>query len=300
MRQQAFAHDPHGTNHTTVTQGHGGDSVTLCQAAGGMLDTAPHSPAAWAPVTAWTSLRGEQRLFPHLRAFGLPGFIAVNRHGRRFANESLSYHDFGRAMVKDSAGEDATFAYLIGDRTAVARYGIGYVKPWPIPTWYYKKVGFLVEAKSIEALAGKIDVPADTLRATLTAFNADAEQGMDTAFARGSTWFHHFRGDPDHKPNPNLAPIRRAPFYAVKVQMSDLGTFAGLAVDERSQVLTEGGRPVPGLYAVGTAAVSPFGGGYTGYGACIGPALVFGYAAGRDIAEAAHQTDVGEMTASAL
>ncbi len=39
-----------------------------------------------------------------------------------------------------------------------------------------------------------------------------------------------------------------------------------------------------GLYAVGTAAVSVFGGGYPGYGANIGSAMIFGYLVGRDIA----------------
>jgi len=67
--------------------------------------------------------------------------------------------------------------------------------------------------------------------------------------------------------------------------MGDLGTFAGLGINDRSEVLTKEGRAVPGLYAVGAAAVSVFGGGYPGYGSHIGPALVFGYRAGRDIAK---------------
>lgn len=86
-----------------------------------------------------------------------------------------------------------------------------------------------------------------------------------------------------HEPNPNLAPIDTGPYYAVKVGVGDLGTYAGLAVTPRSEVLTGTGEVVPGLYAVGTAAVSVFGGGYPGYGANIGPAMVFGYCVGRDI-----------------
>jgi succinate dehydrogenase/fumarate reductase flavoprotein subunit len=290
LRQRTFPHDPNGNNHHTPTQGHTGDSVTLAEAVGGVLDDSTHNPAAWAPVTAWRSLRGQDRLFPHLRAFGLPGLIAVNRHGRRFGNESLSYHDFGRAMIADSGGETETHAWIVADRTALSRYGIGYAKPTPVPTWYYKKVGYLTQAPTLEALAAKIGVPAANLRATVEEFNDGARRGVDPEFGRGSNWYHHFKGDPDHKPNPNLAPLERGPFYAVKIQMADLGTFAGLSVNDASQVLTADGRVVPGLYAVGTAAVSPFGGGYPGYGACIGPAMVFGYAAGRDIAATAHQS----------
>ncbi len=88
----------------------------------------------------------------------------------------------------------------------------------------------------------------------------------------------------DHKPNPNLAPLDKAPYYAVKIQMGDLGSYAGLKVNDRSEVMKEDGSAIPGLYAVGTAAVSVFGGGYPGYGANIGPAMVFGYLTGRDIA----------------
>lgn len=290
MRQRTFPHDPNGNNHRTPTQGHTGDSVTLAEAAGGVLDDSTNNPAAWAPVTAWRSLRGQDRLFPHLRAFGLPGLIAVNRQGKRFGNESLSYHDFGRAMIADSKGETDMYAWIVADRSAMARYGIGYAKPSPVPTWYYKKVGYLVQAPTLEQLATKIGVPAADLRDTVDEFNEGARDGVDPKFGRGSNWYHHFKGDPDHEPNPNLAPLERAPFYAVKIQMADLGTFAGLSVNDASQVLTAERRVVPGLYAVGTAAVSPFGGGYPGYGACIGPAMVFGYAAGRDIAACAHQS----------
>jgi predicted oxidoreductase len=69
----------------------------------------------------------------------------------------------------------------------------------------------------------------------------------------------------------------------VKIGMGDLGTYAGLAVTPDLEVLDGEDRPISGLYAVGTAAVSPFGGGYPGYGANIGPAMVFGYKVGRDI-----------------
>jgi succinate dehydrogenase/fumarate reductase flavoprotein subunit len=284
LRRKYFSHDQRGDNHFTPTIGHGGASYALAAERGGVLDTRPHQPAAWGPVTVWKNLRGQPRIFPHLRAFGLPGLIAVNRNGERFANESYSYHDFGVEMIKDSAGYPDTFGYIIADRTAMHRYGIGYAKPWPIPTWYYKRIGYLVEGKTIEELSSRIGVPADNLNATLKEFNSGAARGEDPKFGRGSNWFHHFKGDMEHKPNPNLAPIDTPPYFAAKIQMGDLGTYVGLSVDSRSQVVTESGEVVTGLYAVGTAAVSVFGGGYPGYGANIGPAMVFGYLAGRDIA----------------
>ncbi|RZL81284.1 MAG: FAD-dependent oxidoreductase [Rhodococcus sp. (in: high G+C Gram-positive bacteria)] len=284
LRTKTFVHDTRGDDHVTPTVGHGGDSLRLAQARGGVLDTRPHQPASWGPVTSFRTLRGERRVFPHLRAFGLPGLIAVNRHGRRFANESLSYHDFGAAMIDDNRAEDTTYAYIIADRKAMRRYGIGYAKPWPLPTWYYKKVGFLVEGRTLSVLAEKIGVPSDTLQQTVAEFNDGAARGVDPKFGRGSNWFHHFKGDMKHQPNPNLATLDKGPYCAVRVQVGDLGTYAGLAVNSRSEVVTGTGDAVPGLYAVGTAAVSVFGGGYPGYGANLGPAMVFGYQVGRDIA----------------
>ncbi|WP_205759936.1 FAD-binding protein [Arthrobacter sp. PAMC25564] len=65
--------------------------------------------------------------------------------------------------------------------------------------------------------------------------------------------YNHFRGDMEHKPNPNLAPVGKGPYYAAKIQMGDLGTFAGIGVNERCEVTTEEGTAIPG------------------------PALVFGY-----------------------
>ena len=285
LRKRYFPHDPDGTNHTTPTIGHHGDSLRLAQPLGGHIDDRPHQPAAWGPVTVFRGLRGQQRWFPHLRAFGLPGLIAVDRDGVRFANESLSYHDYGVEMLANDKDRDGTYGWIIADQKAMRRYGIGYAKPWPFPQTYFKRSGFLHKGRTVAELAERIGVPADRLQATLDEFNAGAVRGEDPKFNRGSNWFHHFKGDMDHKPNPNLAPIDKGPFYAVKIEMGDLGTYAGLAVNTRSEVLDGEDRPVPGLYAVGTAAVSVFGGGYPGYGANIGPAMVFGYRVGRDIAQ---------------
>ncbi|QSE92773.1 FAD-dependent oxidoreductase [Rhodococcus pseudokoreensis] len=291
LRAEYWGHDPHGDNHFTPTVGHDGDNVRLAAPLGGHVDTDVHEPAAWAPVTVFTGLRGQQRIFPHLRAFGLPGLIAVNRKGERFANESSSYHDFGMAMIQENAGQDATFGYIIADSKAMNKYGIGYAKPWPIPQGYFKKTGFLHKADTVEELARKIGVDAAGLKKTLSEFNSGAAKGEDPKFNRGSNWFHHFKGDMEHQPNPNLEPLDKGPYYAAKIEMGDLGAYSGLAVDRHSQVLDDDNQPIPGLFAAGSAAVSIFGGGYPGYGANIGPALVFGYTIGRDAARLAELRD---------
>jgi len=288
LRRKYFPHDRHGGEHFTPTQGHDGSSARMAIKAGGRINNEVSSVASWAPVTVFRNLRtGAQRLFPHLRQIGLPGMITVDRHGRRFGNEALSYHDFGGQMLAHMKDADSVYAWIVGDEKLMRKYGIGYAKPWPIPRGLFYKMGYLHKGSSIEDLAEKIGVDPAGLRATIARFNRDALAGEDTEFGRGSTAYNHFRGDMDHKPNPNLAPLDKAPYYAAKVRMGDLGTFAGIDVDERHAVVRPDGSRIPGLYSVGAAAVSVFGGGYPGYGSHIGPALVFGYRLGRDIASLA-------------
>jgi len=291
LRREYFPHDKRGDNHFTPTLGHGGDGAELALTVGGTIDATVESVGSWAPVTVFRYLDGRQRLFPHLRAFGLPGLIGVDRHGRRFAGEASSYHDYGSAMIANDAAEKDTWAWIVGDATAMHKYGIGYAKPWPMPRSYFFKTGYLHKANTLEELARKMDVDPAGLVATVAAFNEGATRGEDPAFGRGSTKYHHFKGDPLHKPNPNLAPLNKPPYYAAKIQMGDLGTFAGIAVDSSSRVTTGSGDAIPGLYAVGAAAVSVFGGGYPGYGSHIGPALVFGYRVGRNIATEAKRAE---------
>ncbi|RAN72398.1 dehydrogenase [Bacillus sp. SRB_336] len=291
LRQRYFPHDRSGAEHFTPTQGHDGSSARMALAAGGRISDDVSSVGSWAPVTVFKNLlNGAQRLFPHLRQIGLPGMITVDRHGKRFGNEALSYHDFGGAMLKHHENEASTYAWIIGDEKLMDKYGIGYAKPWPIPRTLFYKMGYLHKGRTIEELARKIGVDSVGLKETINVFNRDAIAGVDTEFARGSTAYNHFRGDMHHKPNPNLAALDKGPFYAAKVQMGDLGTFAGIDVDDHHAVVRADGSRIPRLYSVGAAAVSVFGGGYPGYGSHIGPALVFGYRMGRDIAALAAET----------
>ena len=81
-----------------------------------------------------------------------------------------------------------------------------------------------------------------------------------------------------------MAPIDQAPYYAVKIVPGSLGTFAGLATDASARVLDGAGVAIAGLYAVGTDAASIMGGVYPAGGINLGPAMTFGYIAGRHMA----------------
>ena len=120
----------------------------------------------------------------------------------------------------------------------------------------------------------------------MTDYNPHARKGEDPAFGRGSTPYNRQSGDPANTPNPCVAPIEHGPFFAVKVVPGSFGTFAGLKTDASARVLGASGLPIPGLYAAGTDMASVMGGHYPAGGINLGPAMTFGYIAGRHAAGA--------------
>jgi 3-oxosteroid 1-dehydrogenase len=145
---------------------------------------------------------------------------------------------------------------------------------------------YIFRADTLGALAAKIGVPADALKAEVERNNRHAAAGKDDDFARGGTEYETYNaGDPRVKPNPCLGPIDTAPYYAVQVDLGDVGSKGGLKANANAQVLGRDGAPIDGLYAVGNAAGSPFGNNYPGGGGTLGPATVFGFIAADHLAE---------------
>jgi succinate dehydrogenase/fumarate reductase flavoprotein subunit len=285
LRAALFHHAAAEQDHHSVTvSSNDGEAVRLGNGVNASLITDLAQPAAWAPVTRFRGPRGSTRLFPHLRGIGLPGIIAVNQNGKRFANEADSYHDFGQAMIADSAGEPTVRAFLIADAKTMHRYGLGYAKPWPMPRLRYRANGYLHVGSTLAKLATAAGIDPAGLTRTVSEFNRAAHEGNDPQFHRGESDYNTFRGDKNHRPNPSLGPLEKGPFYATEITVSDLGTFAGLATDPKGRVLDHDGQAIPGLYAAGSAAASVFGGAYPGYGAMLGPGMTFGYLIGRDVA----------------
>ena len=91
-------------------------------------------------------------------------------------------------------------------------------------------------------------------------------------------------GDIRIQPNPCLAPVVEAPFYAIEIHPGDIGTKGGLLTDENGRVVDEHDQPIQGLYAVGNCSASVTGRTYPGAGATLGPAMTFGFLAARHAA----------------
>lgn len=280
-RAGVYAHLKAGGDHfSPVPQGNTGDGIRLGEEVGGAFDAEFAQPAAWMPVSRVPG----KGVFPHLLDRYKPGMIAVGANGRRFTNESESYHDVGAAMVAQMrAGGDAS-CWLICDRRTIRKYGLGHAKPAPMPLWMWTRTGYLKKGRSLADLARACGIDAKGLEATVAAYNRGAVQGRDDAFHRGETSFNRYLADPDNKPNPCVAPVAQGPFYAVKLEMGDLGTFDGLKTTVEGQVQTRSGAAIPGLYAVGNDRASIMGGNYPGAGITLGPAMVFGWITGRHLA----------------
>ncbi|SMX48590.1 FAD-dependent oxidoreductase [Maliponia aquimaris] len=284
LRQQTF---PRDKEHRTLAVPEAtGDGITLARAVGAALRTDLRRPAAYCPVSEVPWPDGRRGLFPHIIERGKPGVIGVLADGRRFCNEGLGYHDYVEALL-DAVPEGAPArSWLVCDIRFLRRYGLGVVRPQPVPWRGWARRGYLKTGRTVEDLARACGIDAGGLRATVDDWNTLAAQGEDPQFQRGTTPYMRLQGDPEQQPNPCVAPITRAPFCAVEVRPGSFGTFAGLACNGRAQVLNDTGAPIHGLWAAGTDAASPFGGFYPAGGINLGPALTFGFVAGRDAAGA--------------
>lgn len=271
-----------GTLSATVQSGANHCGAHLAAEVGAQLsdpDSAKrHGLAFWVPVSSFRRDDGVPAVFPHtVTDRAKPGLIAVDQSGQRFVNEALSYHEFVKAQLR--ASDERSPAWLICDKKFLWKYGLGRVRPFSLSVREAVQSGYLKQGNSLEDLASKLRIPSAQLVRTLHDYNEHACAGADPAFGRGSDAYQQHLGDRDHKPNPCVAPIERAPFFAVAVSPADLGMAAGIVTDEHARVLNRTGTPIPGLFACGNDMHSVMNGAYPGPGITLGPALVFGYIA---------------------
>jgi len=154
-----------------------------------------------------------------------------------------------------------------------------------MPKSYFTS-GFLTRADSVRELATRAGIDAAGLERTIAAMNDYARTGKDLEFGRGDAEYDRYYADPTVKPNPCLAPIAEAPFYAMRIDPGDFGTHGGMVIDTHARVQRSDGTVIEGLYATGNcaAAILPT---YPGPGATLGPAMTFAWQAARHVTGAA-------------
>lgn len=212
---------------------------------------------------------------PSMLALGGLPFVMVNKKGQRFVREELPYD---RAIIPFDVYDPIAMeyanipAFAIFDDDVFHLGPIGYSSTpgsvWSADNMRELEAGVIVKADTIRELAQKIGVDPDGLEATVNAWNADVAQGRDSQFGRKN----------------GLAPIAKAPFYAVNHYPGGWDTVGGLEINEKGQVINVFGQVIPRLYAAGTTAASIIGRLYPISGTCIGSGVTFGRIAGRNAA----------------
>jgi len=262
---------------SSAAAGDQGTAIDVGVTAGGAL--ALMDDAWWGSAVPMANGTAQFMLSERSMPFG----IIVDQAGSRYLNESESYIDFGHEMIEHNRQTPAIPSWLILDIRHRRRYLSSALLAGGKSL---RANGTVVSADTIEELAARLHIDPAALRATVERFNGFTRSGVDLDFGRGRTVYDNYYGDPSVKPNPNLGPLEKGPFTAVKVVPGDLGTKGGLLTDENGQVLTEAGAPIAGLYAAGNTTASVMGRTYPGPGSTIAPAMVFGYLAARHAATA--------------
>lgn len=158
---------------------------------------------------------------------GDPAYIAVNKSGKRFTNE----YDFQIPINRDIMNQTDGICYVIacGEEGAAGFNVSSGANAGEPPAG-------LVQADTIEELAGQLGLDAETLTATVEDWNASCEAGKDAAFGRTQI----------------LKPLDTAPYTACEVWPGFASTLSGLRVDTSMQVLSAlDGEPIKRLYAAG-------------------------------------------------
>lgn len=282
---QAFLRGP--MRHPTTARGNTGDGLRMAMRAGAMLGVMRE--AWWVPVFAYPDATAPDGMATSLvlRERSLPGAILVNRAGRRFCNEATNYNALAGAFhqIDPVSFRFANLpCWLIFDAAYIEAYGFWQVPPGgTVPDW-------VATAETLSSLAEKIGVDGAALAETVARWNAQVADGRDTDFRRGDSAYDGWNGDNSRYPDRSatLGPIAKGPFHAVELHSSTLGTKGGPRTDVDGAVIDLDGQTIPGLYAAGNAMAAPTGMAYGGAGGTLGPALVFGYRAGRRAAIDAH------------
>lgn len=263
----------------TPPEGNTGDAIQAASAVGAALHLMEHS---WGVPTI--DVPKEEKFRPLFVERSMPGCMVVNAQGKRFLNESGPYPEFQQAMFAEHAARGGAIpAWIVFDADFRAKYPMGPLMPsvavpdsrvrqrwWDTLVW---------KGDTLEALAAAIGVDPAGLGTSAARMSAFARSGEDPDFGRGGNVFDRYYGDVNVKPNPNLAPIAKPPFYAMKLWPGDIGTKGGLLTDLDGRVLDAGGRAIEGLYCTGNNSASVMGPSYPGAGSTLGPAMTFAYRA---------------------
>ena len=180
---------------------------------------------------------------------GGDGFILVNKEGKRFTSESITYATRFSTAQKILAQPESAAFYIYDQKLYDASYRLQ----------KHTAQGLHVKANTLDELSDKLGINKDNLKSTVKEFNMAVRGEIKDPF----------REKPTKKEF-----MSEGPYYGVQVESAVHMTRGGVVADEKTQVYYENGNVVKGLYAAGEVANSNSG----AYSA----AVIFGRIAGEE------------------
>ena len=249
-----------------------GDGVRMAQAVGADL---------WHMTAAVAGFGYRIPGYPAAFCAGIlsEGFLIIDQKARRYFNEAhVEFHSaLLTTQVLDSVEGKRyrTPSYLIFDEKTRAsgpiatrvKHSYNQRFAWSDDNSDEIRKGWIKVCSSLEQLARQLDLPLDTLKATLERYNLACERG-DDEFGR---------------PRDLMRRIDQPPFYAIPIWPALSNTQGGPRRNEKAQVVDVFGNAIAGLYSAGELG-SIWGSLYPGAGN-VSECIVFGRIAGRNAAQ---------------
>lgn len=206
------------------------------------------------------------------------GFLHVNALGKRFKNEDVNtqskscsklfekdgiawtiYDADGLNQVKEQMDNGVSGGLFYGQMLRMYPEKYDLKEEQDLLETQIKQ-GKVMTADTLDALAGKMNVPVGEFKKTVENYNKLCRQKNDSQYGK----------------RPELLqPVVKPPFYAGKLLATVLTTVGGLRTNSGLQVLDANDKPVEGLYVVGSAAGDFFAADYPtlcpgiGHGRCV-------------------------------
>lgn len=188
------------------------------------------------------------------------GAILVSQIGKRFVNELDTRDKVSAEIIK----LPEHYSYILFDQQ---------VRDENKAVEEYVSHDLVVQADSINELAQKLSIDANTLSNTIERYNQFVNTKQDEDYGR-TTGMRH--------------PINKAPYYAIKIAPGVHHTMGGVTINTHTQVLDTAKNVIQGVFAAGEVVGGVHGANRIG-GNAVADIIIFGMQAGRQATDYIHQ-----------
>ena len=188
------------------------------------------------------------------------GAILVSQIGKRFVNELDTRDKVSAEIIK----LPEHYSYILFDQQ---------VRDENKAVEEYVSHDLVVQADSINELAQKLSIDANTLSNTIERYNQFVNTKQDEDYGR-TTGMRH--------------PINKAPYYAIKIAPGVHHTMGGVTINTHTQVLDTAKNAIQGVFAAGEVVGGVHGANRIG-GNAVADIIIFGMQAGRQATDYIHQ-----------